>query len=274
MMGKTFNPTQGILPQVPVSPGGIPMPRAVSPGGMPFDSRAVVSAVLNNMAKGNASTSDPTGQVGPTPSQTLPTPAVTQSAPRPSVAPATGQSLPPGSDMSDYMRHGLSDLQRPEMATTKPDGPDLLSTILGLVQGGAYAASAYNQGLAGNRGPTGFEQNIARQQELKIQQNQFQQQLAMNKAQFENDKALRDLDNEYAIKLRNAVGQVERDNLKYEYDQRVMYLQSVLDKKMQAFQKMFQGGGISSLANIGQSPTPQDKVGMMQAAGSLLGGVQ
>ena len=268
MMDKTFNLTQGILPQAPVSPGGIPMANSG------FDSTAVVSSILNNMAKGNASTSDPTGQVGPTPSQKLPTPAVTQIAPSPSVAPATGQSLLPGSDMSDYMRHGLSDLQRPETVNTKPVGPDLLSTILGLIQGGAYAASAYNQGLAGNRNPTGWEQNVARQQELKIQQNQFQPQLAMNKAQFENDKALRDLDNEYAIRLRQAGGQVERDNLKYEYDQRVLYLQSVLDKKMQAFQKMFQGGGISNLANIGQSPTPQDKVGMMQAAGSLLGGVQ
>jgi hypothetical protein len=70
----------------------------------------------------------------------------------------------------------------------------LLATLL---QGGLNTASGYYQGKAGNYNPTASQLQAERTQQLAVQHNQLSNQLKMQQAQYDQEKAMADLNTSY-----------------------------------------------------------------------------
>lgn len=172
-----------------------------------------------------------------------------------------GSSILPGSDMSDYMRHGLSapDTSQVSAPATAPGGLDMQTIIgglLSLVEGGLRTASGYHQGLSGDQGPTAWDKTLERQQALKLQQNQLAQQVAIQSAQFKFDTDMKKLDRQLQLDLQSAGNDFAKQQITAQGDVNRNLLWQGLEKQIQLIQRVYGGRDITQTG--GQSPTIND----------------
>ena len=169
--------------------------------------------------------------------------------------------------------------QEPVQKANKSTGPDeksVLPLLLKLLAGGTEAASGYFQGKAGNYNPTYTQQRLEREQAQKIQQNQFQQELAVAKVNYQYQAAMAQLNNEFSIKLAGAQGDIQRQNVINEYQQRMQLMKAsyneALNTQVKGFNILRTGSKSPEQAAVSAAPTMGENLNVWNATRPSVGG--
>lgn len=161
-------------------------------------------------------------------------------------------------------------VNNPEMAQNRPSAgsknANILPMLLKLLGYGAEAASGYYQGKAGNYNPTYTQQRLEREQAQKLQESQFQQQMAMAKVNYQYQSQLANLNNEFAIKLNAAQGEQQRKTIEAEYIQKRKNMENAYDLQKKGVQQIFQGSANPTQAATMSAPTQAETINAWNAA--------